>query len=164
MQILDAAGWPLDVPIAEALHVGLVTDTGRLSYSNATPAALRADARFVETGIDVAAIARRLYENLPIEQARLMGIVYSKAQMLLDGKLVVAVLELRGLCDRRHRRRGRRRRGAPRRSAGPRSARSSATCTAGALRASLRAASDRVDVSADRTRRRRRRDTGRRQA
>jgi phosphoesterase RecJ-like protein len=147
LQILDAAGWPLDVPIAEALHVGLVTDTGRLSYSNATPAALRADARFVETGIDVAAIARRLYENLPIEQARLMGIVYTKAQTLLDGKLVVTVLDLpdfatAGTDDAD---------GAAEALRAIRGAEVGALVRhlhGGGLRASLRAASDRVDVSA----------------
>ncbi len=147
LQILDAAGWPLDIPIAEALHVGLVTDTGRLSYSNATPAALRADARFVETGIDVAAIARRLYENLPIEQARLMGIVYTKAQTLLDGKLIVAVLDLQdfataGTDDAD---------GAAEALRAIRGAEVGALVRhlhSGGLRASLRAASDRVDVSA----------------
>ena len=147
LQILDAAGWPLDVSIAEALHVGLITDTGRLSYSNATPAALRADARFVETGIDVAAIARRLYENLPIEQARLMGIVYTKAQTLLDGKLVVAVLDLQdfataGTDDAD---------GAAEALRAIRGAEVGALVRhlhGGGLRASLRAASDRVDVSA----------------
>ena len=145
--ILDAARWPLDESIAEPLHVGLVTDTGRLSYSNVTPAALRADARFVETGIDVAAIARRLYENLPLEQARLMGIVYTKAERLLDGTLVVAVLDLADFA-----------------SAGTDDADGAAEALrairgaevgalvrhlhGGGLRASLRAASDRVDVSA----------------
>ena len=147
LQILDAAGWPLDKPIAEALHVGLVTDTGRLSYSNATPAALRADARLVETGIDVAAIARRLYENLPIEQARLMGIVYTKAQLLLDGRLVVAVLDLEdfataGTDDAD---------GAAEALRAIRGAEVGALVRhlhGGGIRASLRAASDRVDVSA----------------
>lgn len=145
--ILDAAGWPIDADIAEALHVGLVTDTGRLSYSNVTPATLRADARLVEAGVDVAATARRLYENLPIEQARLLGIVYAKAQMLLGGRLVVAVLDLddfagAGTDDAD---------GAAEALRAIRGAEVGALVRhlhGGGLRASLRAASDRVDVSA----------------
>lgn len=145
--ILDAAGWPLDLHIAEALHVGLVTDTGRLSYSNVTPATLRADARLVEAGVDVAATARRLYENMPIEQARLMGIVYTKAKVLLDGRLVVAVLDLddfaaAGTDDAD---------GAAEALRAIRGAEVGALVRrlhGGGLRASLRAASDRVDVSA----------------
>lgn len=147
VHLLEVAGWPLDEAIAEPLHVGLVTDTGRLSYSNVTPETLRADARLVETGIDVPGIARRLYENLPIEEARLMGIVYAKAQQLLGGRLVIAVLELEDFA-----------------SAGTDDADGAAEALrairgaevgalirhlhGGGLRASLRAASDRVDVSA----------------
>ncbi len=145
--IMAAAGWPLDADIAEALHVGLITDTGRLSYSNVTPATLRADARLVEAGVDVATTARRLYENLPIEHARLLGIVYTKAQVLLDGRLLVAVLELEDFA-----------------AAGTDDADGAAEALrairgvevgalvrqlhSGGLRASLRSASDRVDVSA----------------
>jgi phosphoesterase RecJ-like protein len=147
LALVDAAGWELTAHIAEPLHVGLVTDTGRLSYSNTTPAALRADARFVATGIDVAAIARRLYENLPIEQARLMGIVYSKARVLLDGRLIVAVLDLAdfaaaGTDDAD---------GAAEALRAIRGAEVGALVRhvhGGGLRASLRAASDRVDVAA----------------
>jgi bifunctional oligoribonuclease and PAP phosphatase NrnA len=146
VQLLDAAQWPLTDDLAEPLHVGLVTDTGRLSYSNATPDAYRTDARLVETGIDVAAIARRLYENMPIEQARLMGIVYSKARVLLDGALVVAVLDLEdfaaaGTDDAD---------GAAEALRGIRGAEVGALVRSvhdGGIRASLRAASDRVDVS-----------------
>ncbi len=145
--LLDAAGWPLDAAIAEALHVGLVTDTGRLSYSNVTAATLRADAHLVEAGVDVAATARRLYENLPIEQARLLGIVYTKAQTLLDGRLVVAVLDLddfaaAGTDDAD---------GAAEALRAIRGAEVGALVRhlhGGGIRASLRAASDRVDVSA----------------
>ena len=144
--LLDAAGWPLTGEVAEPLHVGLVTDTGRLSYSNATPEAFRTGARLVETGIDVAAIARRLYENMPIEQARLMGIVYSKARVLLDGRLIIAVLELEdfaaaGTDDAD---------GAAEALRGIRGAEVGALIRSvhgGGIRASLRAASDRVDVS-----------------
>ena len=145
--VIDAAGLPLDRSIAEALHVGIVTDTGRLSYSNVSAATLEADARLVATGIDVAGIARRLYENTPIEQARLLGIVYGKAQVLLDGRLVVAVLDLddfaqAGTDDAD---------GAAEALRGIRGALVGALIRAlpgGGVRASLRAASDAVDVSA----------------
>lgn len=146
VRLLEAANVPLDEAIAEPLHVGLVTDTGRLSYSNVTPDTLRADAQLVETGIDVAGIARRLYENLPIEEARLMGIVYAKAQQLLDGRLVVAVLELEDFAQA----------GTDDADGAAEALRSIRGAEVGALvrhlhggglRASLRAASDRVDVS-----------------
>lgn len=147
LDLLDRAGIPLDRDIAEALHVGIVTDTGRLSYGNTRPATLRADARLVEQGIDVAGIARRLYENLPVGQARLLGIALSRMRVLLDGRLVVSVLELEdfadagsddadGIAEMLRGIRGAEVGALVRRLAG------------GGVRASLRAASDRVDVSA----------------
>ncbi len=94
LRVLDEAGWGVDPAIAEALHVGIVTDTGRLSYSNVTGDTLRADARLIDAGVDVAATARRLYENVPLAQARLLGIAFTRAQALLDGRLLVSILDL----------------------------------------------------------------------
>ena len=147
LAVLDAAGWPLDTAIARALHVGLVTDTGRFSYSNVTGDTLRADARLVDAGIDVADIGRRLYENVPIAQIRLLGIAYSRAEVYLDGRLVVAVLDLddfaaAGTDDAD---------GVAEALRGVRGAEVGALVRhlhGGGLRASLRAASGRVDVSA----------------
>jgi phosphoesterase RecJ-like protein len=145
--VFDDAGWPLDASIARALHVGIVTDTGRLSYSNVTGDTLRTDARLVDAGVNVADTARRLYENVPLAQARLLGIVFSRAQELLDGRLIVSVLELddfaaAGTDDAD---------GAAEALRGIRGAEVGAVVRhlhGGGVRVSLRAASDRVDVSA----------------
>ena len=51
--------------IAEALYVGLITDTGRFMYENTTPEAHRMAAELVEAGIDVHDVYRRLYEEVP---------------------------------------------------------------------------------------------------
>ena len=147
LALMDAAGMPLDTAIARALHVGLVTDTGRFSYSNVTGETLRADARLVDAGVDVADIGRRLYENVPLAQVRLLGIAYARAQALLDGRLIVAVLDLddfatAGTDDAD---------GIAEALRGVRGAEVGALVRhlhGGGLRASLRAASDRVDVSA----------------
>ncbi len=147
LALMDAAGMPLDTAIARALHVGLVTDTGRFSYSNVTGETLRADARLVDAGVDVADVGRRLYENVPLAQVRLLGIAYSRAQALLDGRLIVAVLDLddfaaAGTDDAD---------GIAEALRGVRGAEVGALIRhlhGGGLRASLRAASERVDVSA----------------
>lgn len=147
LAVLDAAGMPVDTAIAKALHVGLVTDTGRFSYSNVTGDTLRADARLVDTGIDVAEIGHFLYENLSLAQARLLGIAYARAQALLDGRLIVAVLELEDFAQAGTEDAD----GIAEALRGVRGAEVGALVRhlhGGGLRASLRAASDRVDVSA----------------
>ena len=50
--ILGALDVPLTPEIAEALYVGLVTDTGRFQYTNTTPKALRLAAELVEAGAE----------------------------------------------------------------------------------------------------------------
>jgi phosphoesterase RecJ-like protein len=92
VRVLDAAGIPLTPAVAEPLYVGLVTDTGRFGYSNATPQAHRVAARLIEAGLDVAALTRRLYEQQPLERARLLGRALDRARPLLGGRLVVVVL------------------------------------------------------------------------
>ena len=51
--------------IADALYVGLVTDTGRFMYENTTPEAHRMAAELIEAGVEPHEIYRRLYEDLP---------------------------------------------------------------------------------------------------
>ena len=51
--LLAALDVALTPEIAEALYVGLVTDTGRFQYTNTTPKALRLAAELVEAGADV---------------------------------------------------------------------------------------------------------------
>jgi phosphoesterase RecJ-like protein len=58
---------PLDVvPTAEIalpLYVALMTDTGRFSYDNTTPDALRDAASMIEAGVDPAYAARLVYQE-----------------------------------------------------------------------------------------------------
>ncbi len=62
-ELLDRLGFELDRATAECLYVGLVTDTGRFSYSSTTPETLRLAAQLMEFGIDHAAINRRVWET-----------------------------------------------------------------------------------------------------
>ena len=63
--LMRGLGVELTQPIAEALYVGLVTDTGKFMYENTGPRAHGMAAELIEAGIDVHAIYRRLYEGVP---------------------------------------------------------------------------------------------------
>jgi phosphoesterase RecJ-like protein len=56
--------------IAEALYVGLVTDTGRFSYDSTTPRAHLMAAELIAAGVDVGRLYRQIYEGTPVRQAR----------------------------------------------------------------------------------------------
>lgn len=92
MAVIAECGVPLDAAIATPLYAGMVTDTGRFGYTNTGPGTHRAAAALLEAGADHADLARRLYEDQPIDRLRLMGAALARAQVLAGGRMMVAVL------------------------------------------------------------------------
>jgi phosphoesterase RecJ-like protein len=83
---------PLDPPLAEALYVGLVTDTGRFQYTNTTPKSLRLAAELVEAGADVHGIFQHVYETLQFAKLKLLARALERAQLFEGGRLVISYL------------------------------------------------------------------------
>lgn len=92
VRVADALGVPIDRRIALPLYVGLVTDTGRFSYSSTGPEAHRVAARLVEAGVDPGDVYRRVYEGTPLGDLRLVGRAIADARSEMDGRLLVAVI------------------------------------------------------------------------
>jgi phosphoesterase RecJ-like protein len=90
--LLDSLDVALTPPIAEALYVALVTDTGRFQYSNTTPKALRLAAELVEAGADVHGIFRLVYETVQFAKLKLLARALDRAQLYEGGRLVVTYL------------------------------------------------------------------------
>jgi bifunctional oligoribonuclease and PAP phosphatase NrnA len=90
--VLREVGVELTPEIAEALYVGLVTDTGRFQYSNTTPKALRVAAELVEAGADVHGIFRHVYETVQFAKLKLLARALERAQLFEGGRLVVSYL------------------------------------------------------------------------
>jgi phosphoesterase RecJ-like protein len=78
--------------IAEALYVGLVTDTGRFQYTNTTPKALRLAAELVEAGADVHGIFQHVYETVQFAKLKLLARALDRAAAYENGGLVVSYL------------------------------------------------------------------------
>ena len=89
MRGLDVALTPR---IAEALYVGLVTDTGRFMYENTGPAAHIMAADLIEAGVDVHEIYRRLYEGVPEPKLALLTRALQRMQRFDGGRLTFARL------------------------------------------------------------------------
>jgi len=90
--LLRALDVPLTAGIAEALYVGLVTDTGRFMYENTGPAAHVMAADLIEAGVDVHEIYRRLYEGVPAPKLTLLTRALSRVQRFDDGRITFARL------------------------------------------------------------------------
>jgi bifunctional oligoribonuclease and PAP phosphatase NrnA len=90
--LMHGAGVELTTEIAEALYVGLVTDTGRFSYENTGVQAHAMAGELIAAGVDVAAMYRRIYEGIPLAKLTLLSRALANVMLYADGRLAVAVL------------------------------------------------------------------------
>jgi phosphoesterase RecJ-like protein len=79
--------------IAEALYIGLVTDTGRFMYENTGPRAHRMAAELIAAGVNVPAVNTRLYEDLPPAKLTLLGVGLERIQRFDGGELTLVALD-----------------------------------------------------------------------
>jgi phosphoesterase RecJ-like protein len=82
--------------IAEALYVGLITDTGRFMYENTGPRAHLMAAELIQAGVDVPALYRRVYEGVPYGKLALLARGLAKTRRYDHGRLTVTELDA---CD-----------------------------------------------------------------
>jgi phosphoesterase RecJ-like protein len=91
-ELAQELGVELTLPMAEALYVGLVTDTGKFMYENTSPRAHRMAADLIEAGVDVHEMYRRLYEGLPYARLALLARALSRVRRYDGGALTLTYL------------------------------------------------------------------------
>jgi len=97
--LMRALGVAPTVTIAEALYVGLVTDTGRFMYENTGVRAHVMAAELIEAGVDVHEVYRRLYEGIPEPKLALLARALSHAVRFDDGRLTFSRLTRADFAD-----------------------------------------------------------------
>ena len=91
-ELSHALGVEITPSMAEALYIALITDTGRFMYENTGARAHRMAAELIEAGVDVAAVYRRLYQDLPFPRLQLLARALAGVRRMDDGRLTVAHL------------------------------------------------------------------------
>ncbi len=81
--------------IAEALYVGLVTDTGRFMYESTSPEAHRMAAELIEAGVDPQLLFRRLFEDLPPQRLALLARALTGVSRYEGGAITLTMLTRR---------------------------------------------------------------------
>ncbi len=84
----------MDRDIATCLYTGVVTDTGRFSYSNASPEALRLAADLIARGVSPPEVAGELWESLPFGYLQLVGRTLEKATLCKKERFVYSSVTL----------------------------------------------------------------------
>jgi phosphoesterase RecJ-like protein len=90
--LMSDLGIELTQTVAEALYVGLVTDTGRFMYENSGARAHLMASALIESGVDAHAIYRRLYEDMPFSKLELLARGLASVNRFDDGRLTMALL------------------------------------------------------------------------
>jgi phosphoesterase RecJ-like protein len=85
-------GTEITKPLAEALYIGLVTDTGKFMFENTTPAAHQMAAELIAHGVEPQVIHQRLYEGLPFSRIKLLARALGKVQRFDGGALTLTHL------------------------------------------------------------------------
>ncbi len=90
--LMDGLGLSLSRTVAEALYVGLITDTGRFMYENTSPRAHQMAAELLEMGVDVHGIYHRVYEDIPFAKLALLAKGLANVERYDDGRLAITQL------------------------------------------------------------------------
>jgi phosphoesterase RecJ-like protein len=92
--VLREMATPLPFPAALALYVGLVTDTGGFSFSNANGWAFEVAADLVARGVRPAEVETDLYERYTLEHVRVLGAALAGMKRAAGGAVVYTSLPL----------------------------------------------------------------------
>lgn len=91
--LMRALGVEPTTTIADALYVGLVTDTGKFMYENTGIRAHVMAAELVAAGVDVNAVYRRLYEEMPFSKLELLSRGLANVRRFDEGRLTFTQLD-----------------------------------------------------------------------
>ncbi|HYO08084.1 MAG TPA: bifunctional oligoribonuclease/PAP phosphatase NrnA [Tepidisphaeraceae bacterium] len=92
-ELLRRWGASPDAATAQALFVGIVSDTGWFMFSNTRPVTLRTAAALMEAGVDTDALYQRLYQSERAERVALQTRGLQSLELLDGGR--VAVMRVR---------------------------------------------------------------------
>ncbi|NND03405.1 MAG: bifunctional oligoribonuclease/PAP phosphatase NrnA [Acidimicrobiia bacterium] len=91
-RIIKKLDWKITAEVANALYVGVVTDTGRFQYSMTTPAVHEMTAELLAAGVRPEVVGRHVYEEAPFGFLNVAGAVLGRAQLDEERGLVWSVL------------------------------------------------------------------------
>ena len=85
----------ITLPVAEALYLGIVHDTGVFQYSCTSPETLRAAADLLERGVDACSLIRKTYVEKTYAQNQVLGRTLMESIRFMDEKCIAAYIRMR---------------------------------------------------------------------
>jgi bifunctional oligoribonuclease and PAP phosphatase NrnA len=90
--LMNALGVSPSPTVADALYVGLITDTGRFMYENTGRRAHLMAADLIDVGVNVHEIYRQVYEGMPYGKLALLARGLANIERYDDGRLTITEL------------------------------------------------------------------------
>lgn len=91
MEVIDSA--LVDREIAQALYVGIVTDTGVFQYSNTSERTMRNAGSLMSYGFDHTGVIREVFFERTYLQTKMLGICLAGSELIMDGRCLFCVLD-----------------------------------------------------------------------
>ncbi|SEA66413.1 phosphoesterase RecJ domain-containing protein [Desulfuromusa kysingii] len=96
-RLLSACQYPMSLPVAKALYLGILSDTGSFRYSSANQEAFLVAGELVGLGVDPWEVSSNLYESHAPERMKLLGMVLPTLHIAASGRYASVVLTLDAL-------------------------------------------------------------------
>ena len=92
--VLEAAGVTMDEKIAEAIYVGVSTDTGCFRYANTTAHTFSVAAECAKAGARVFQLNQELFETNTLGRLRMQAWIVDHMQMIRGGEMAIVAIPL----------------------------------------------------------------------
>ncbi|MDH3629208.1 MAG: bifunctional oligoribonuclease/PAP phosphatase NrnA [Acidobacteriota bacterium] len=91
-ELITDAGWQPDLAAAQALYVGIATDTGYFRFNCTDARTHRVVARLVDLGVQPAEVYEAVYEQNNLAYTRLLGHALTTMKVDADGRVATVAL------------------------------------------------------------------------
>lgn len=91
-ELISELGVALNKDMATWLFIAISTDSGHFQFGGTKPSTLRAAAKLLEAGVDIAQISRELWKTRTRSRTHLLGVVLSGLELSADGRMAWARL------------------------------------------------------------------------
>lgn len=88
---------PLTGNLAEAIAIGMITDTGNFSHDNTNLAVFMLAAELEKNGVRIPELSNKIHSGLPLRKLNLWGRLFQRIQLAVGGKVAWCFLWLRDL-------------------------------------------------------------------
>ena len=87
--LADELEIPLVGPLAEAIYLGIATDTGFFTFDNTTPEIMELAARLIRLGLSPGAVNGKIRNQWAVNRFKLWGESLATTELFYDGKVAV---------------------------------------------------------------------------